>query len=104
MRQQHALQPIDRKAAKAQAAQPRIEPTILTENRNQTKNGDNNGKIKGAPISLITAARPQNCARASARASGTADKVDKSAESAACKMVKRKADQSAGPKLVGPSA
>ena len=62
------------------------------------------GKINGAPIVLITKFRPKNCDRAKARAKGMAKRQDKPADKKDCKMVKRKAVHSAGPKLTVDSA
>ena len=62
------------------------------------------GSMNGAPISLITKPRPKNLLRDKARATGIAREQDIKAEKRACKIVNRKADQSAGPKPAKVSA
>ncbi len=53
--------------------------------------------MKGAPSSTISARRPVNRRRASARATGTASATLTAADSPACNTVNRTAAQSEGP-------
>ena len=62
------------------------------------------GRMKGAPISVITRPRPAKRRRASARATGTASATESVAERAACQSVNHSASPAAGPMAEKPSA
>lgn len=62
------------------------------------------GRMKGAPRSVISSARPPKRRRASARATGTASTAETVADSAACQSVNQTARQSQGPSADSPPA